>query len=158
MRESSKTYNFLTHPSLICGASAVLFAKWYCVKHVRAHPLRAGRHKGRRACHGRSVAPVSLEGRSARVAGRGSRVWACTRCRLVAFPDHLAYRRQTPLVSLWSGKRQMVRKRDLTGGSDEQKAADDHRRCFADPPGQAWLRSISQAPHATPELSRWCRA
>ena len=53
MRESSKTCNFLTHPSLICGASAVLFAKWYCVKHVRAHPPRAGRHEGRRACHGR---------------------------------------------------------------------------------------------------------
>ena len=75
MRESSKTYNFLTHPSLIFGASAVLFAKWYCVKHVRAHPPRAGRHKGRRACHGRSVAPVPLKGRSARVAGPGSRVW-----------------------------------------------------------------------------------
>ena len=44
----------------------------------------------------------------------------------------------------------MVRKRDLTGGSDEQKAADDHRRCFADPPGQAWLRSISQAPTRPP--------
>ena len=127
-----------------------------CVKNVRAHPPRIGCHKGRRACHGRSVAPVPLKGRSARVAGRGSRVWACTRCRLVAFP--VAYRRQTPLVSLWSGKRQMVRKRDLTGGSDEQRAADDHRRCFADPPSQAWLRSISQAPHATPELSRGCRA
>ena len=127
-------------------------------KNVRAHPPRAGRHKERRACHGRCVAPVPLKGRPTRVAGPGSRVWACTRCRLVAFPDHLAHRRQTPLVSLWSGKRQMVRKRDLTGGSDEQRAADEHRRCFAYPPGQAWLRSINQAPHATPELSRWCRA
>jgi len=154
MRESSKTYNFLTHPSHLCGTRCVgrLFARWHGVKNVRAQPPRAGRHKGRRVCHGRSVAPVPLKGRSARVAGPGSRVWACTRCRLVA------YRRQTPLVSLWSGKRQMVRKRDLTGGSDEQKAADDHRRCFAYPPGQAWLRSINQAPHATPELSRWCRA
>jgi len=158
IQETFKTYKFLTHPSLIFLCVVTAKAKWSCVKNVRAHPPRTGCHKGRRACHGRSVAPVPLEGRSARVAGRGSRVWACTRCRLVAFPDHLAYRRQTPLVSLWSGKRQMVRKRDLTGGSDEQRAADDHRRCFADPPGQAWLRSISQAPHATPELSRWCRA
>jgi len=159
-RNFQNLYKFLTHPSLIFLCVAVSFAKakWSCVKNVRAHPPRTGCHKGRSACHGRSVAPVPLKGRSARVAGRGSRVWACTRCRLVAFPDHLAYRRQTPLVSLWSGKRQMVHKRDLTGGSDEQRAADDHRRCFADPPGQAWLRSISQAPHATPELSRWCRA
>jgi hypothetical protein len=26
------------------------------------------------------------------------------------------------------------------------------------PPGKSWLRSINQAPHADPELSRWCRA
>ena len=71
--------------------------------------------------------------------------------RLVAFPDHVAYRRQTP-----SG--QMVRRRDQTGGSDEQRAASGHRRCLADPLGQTWLSSIYQAPHATPELSRWCRA
>jgi hypothetical protein len=50
-----------------------------------------------------------------------------------------------------------ARRRDQTGGSDEQRAADDHRRCFADPPGHTWLRSINQAPHATPELSRRCR-
>ena len=37
--------------------------------------------------------------------------------RLVAFPDHLADRRQTP----WSGKRQMVRKRDQTGPSHGQR-------------------------------------
>jgi hypothetical protein len=43
------------------------------------------------------------------------------------------------LDPLWSGKRRMVRKRDQTGGSDEQRAADDHRRCFADLPGQTWL-------------------
>ena len=36
--------------------------------------------------------------------------------------------------------------------------ADDHRRCSADPPGQSWRRSINQAPYATLELSRWCRA
>ena len=61
-------------------------------------------------------------------------------------------------IACRSGKRQMVRKRDQTGGSDGPRAADDHRRCFADPPGHSWLRSINQAPHATPELSRWCRA
>jgi len=44
-------------------------------------PPRAGRPKRRRACRGRSVAPVPLKRRSARVAGAGSRVWACARCR-----------------------------------------------------------------------------
>jgi len=48
---------------------------------VRAPPPRAGRPKGRRACRGRSVIPVPLKGWSARVAGAGSRVWACARCR-----------------------------------------------------------------------------
>jgi len=59
---------------------------------------------------------------------------------------------------LCSGKRQKVRKRDQAGGSDKQRAADDHRRCFVNPPGKSWLRSINQAPHADPELSRRCRA
>jgi hypothetical protein len=55
---------------------------------------------------------------------------------------------------LWSGKR---RKRDQTGGSDEQTEADDHRRCFADPPGQTWLRSINQLKRPTrPANSRDC--
>jgi len=53
------------------------------------------------------------------------------------------------LDPLWSGKRQIVRKRDQTGGSNEQRAADDHRRCFADPPGQTWLRSINQLKRPT---------
>ena len=65
--------------------------------------------------------------------------------RLVAFLDHPAYRPHT----LWSGKRWMVRKRDQTGGSDEQRAAADHRRCFADPLGQTWLRAINQLKRPT---------
>jgi hypothetical protein len=53
------------------------------------------------------------------------------------------------LDPLWSGNRQIVRERDQTGGSEEQRAADDHRRCFADPPGQTWLRSINQMKRPT---------
>jgi len=53
------------------------------------------------------------------------------------------------LDPLWSGKRRILRKRDQTGGSDKQRAADDHRRCFADPPGQTWLRSINQLKRPT---------
>ena len=31
-----------------------------------------------------------------------------------------------------------------------QKAVNDYCRCFADPPGKFWRRSINHAPHATP--------
>jgi len=53
------------------------------------------------------------------------------------------------LDPLWSRKRRIVRKRDQTGGSDEQWAADGHRRCSADAPGQTWLRSINQLKRPT---------
>jgi len=53
------------------------------------------------------------------------------------------------LDPLWFGKRRIVRKRDQTGGSDEQRVADGHRRCFADRPGQTWLRSINQLKRPT---------
>jgi len=39
-----------------------------------------------------------------------------------------------------------------------RRAVDDHRRCFADPPGQSKRRSFNQCPHTTPELSRRCSA
>ena len=48
------------------------------------------------------------------------------------------------------GLREMVRKCDQTGGSDGQRLADDHSRCFADPLGQSLRRSIDPAPHANP--------
>jgi hypothetical protein len=47
-----------------------------------------------------------------------------------------------------------VRKSDQAIDSDEQRAADDHRKCFADPPGQSWRRSINQVPSARPSNSR----
>jgi len=73
---------------------------------------------------------------------------------LVAFPDQLAF------SGLGSDDvlRKMVRKCDQTGDTDEQRLADDHRSCFADPLSQSWRRSNDQGPHAIPGLPRWCRA
>ena len=72
--------------------------------------------------------------------------------RQVAFPDHLAsvFRTGGGLTTVC----ETVRKSDQAVGSDEQTAADDQRKCFADPPGQSWRRSINQVPSARPSNSR----
>ena len=72
--------------------------------------------------------------------------------RLVAFPDHLAsiFRARGGLTTVC----ETVQKSDQAVGSDEQRAADDHHKCFADPPGQSWRKSINQVRSARPSNSR----
>ena len=75
--------------------------------------------------------------------------------RMVSFPDQLAYRRQTPSAPENARRSGNATRRVVPTNKGRRTTL---AGAFFHPPGTSWMRSINQAPHADPELSRWCRA